>query len=118
MRTLLRPTDKVRLLAVSIDDHDKTKGLLEKIAADGKGQLGFPVLADPGAKVINLYGLQDHRYDGKSYDDGKIQLSGIPYDSFYLIDKNGKIVWTNIGQDYKVHPSNASIRAEIDKLKK
>ncbi len=117
MRGLLRPTDKVRILAISIDDHAKSQGLATKIASDGKGALMFPLLADPGSKVINLYGLQDHRYDGKSYDNGNIQLNGLPYDSFYLIDKHGKIVWMAIEEDYKVHPSNAELRAEFDKLK-
>ena len=32
----MKPNEQVRLLAVSVDDHEKSKQLVEKIAADGK----------------------------------------------------------------------------------
>jgi peroxiredoxin len=47
LRSLLRANEQVRVLAVSVDDQEKTKQLIEKIAADGKGAVNFTLLSDP-----------------------------------------------------------------------
>jgi peroxiredoxin len=109
LRTLLKENEEVRLLAVSVDDHEKTKQLVEKIAADGRGRINYTMLSDPDHKVIDGYGLHDPTYDGSKFD-------GIPHPSVYVIDKNGKVVWAKIELDYKVRPSNADIRAALESL--
>src|SRR5262249_14488445 len=45
LRSLLKADEKVRLLAVSVDDHEKTKQLMEKIAADGNGRVNYTMLS-------------------------------------------------------------------------
>lgn len=109
LRSLLKADEQVRVLAVSVDDHEKTKQLIEKIAADGNGAVNYTMLSDPGHKVIDAYGLHDPAYDGTKFD-------GIPHPTVYVIDKNGRIAWAKVETDYKVRPSNADIRAALDAL--
>ena len=116
MRSLLKPNEAVRLYAISIDPHDKGKELKEKIASDGKGAPSFPLLSDPGHKVIEAYGLRDNRYDGKAYGD--LSFEGIPKPAVYVLDKQGRVTWVAIEEDYKVRPSNADIRAALEALNK
>src|SRR5215472_5633053 len=47
LRSLLKTDEQVRVLAVSVDDHEKTKQLMEKIAADGNGEVNYTMLSDP-----------------------------------------------------------------------
>ena len=110
LRSLLSPNENIALLAISIDDAEKSKGLMTKIAKDGKGAVNFPILADAGHKTIDAYGLFDTAYLGQNFE-------GIPHPAVYILDKNRKIVWAKIESDYKVRPTNADIRAELSKLK-
>jgi len=109
LRSLLKANEPVRLLAISVDDHEKTKQLMEKIAADGNGPVNYTMLSDPGHKIIDAYGLHDPAYDGKRFD-------GIPHPAVYVIDKNGRVAWAKVESDYKVRPSNAAIRAALESL--
>ncbi len=109
LRSLLKADGQVRVLAVSVDDHEKTKQLIDKIAADGHGVVNFTMLSDPGHKVIDAYGLHDPAYDGTKFD-------GIPHPTVYVIDKNGRVAWAKVETDYKVRPSNADIRAALEAL--
>jgi len=110
LRSLIKPNEKVKLYAISIDPHDKTKELAEKIASDGKGKINFPLLSDPESKTIDLYGLRNPAYMGKKTD-------GLPYPAVYVLDKNRKVVWVKIEEDYRKRPTNSDIRSELDKLK-
>jgi len=109
LRSLLKADEQVRVLAVSVDDHEKTKQLINKIAADGNGAVNYTMLSDPGHKVIDAYGLHDPAYDGT-------KLDGIPHPTVYVIDKNGRVAWAKVETDYKVRPSNADIRAALEAL--
>lgn len=84
---------------------------MQKIAKDGKGEIGFPLLSDAGHKTIDAYGLFNPAYTGKD-------VEGVPYPAVYILDKNRKIVWARIEEDYRKRPTNAEIKAELDKLKK
>src|ERR1051325_2104527 len=59
LRSLLKVGEQVRSLAMRVDDHERTKELIDKIAADGNGAVNFTMLSDPGHKVIDAYGLPD-----------------------------------------------------------
>jgi len=109
LRSLLKANEPVRFLAISVDDHEKTKQLMEKIAADGNGPVNYTMLSDPGHKIIDAYGLHDPAYDGKRF-------YGIPNPAVYVIDKNGRVAWAKVESDYKVRPSNADIRAALESL--
>lgn len=109
LRSLLTADEQVRVLAVSVDDHEQARSLMDKIAADGKGAVNFTMLSDPGHKIIDTYGLHDPAYDGTKFD-------GIPHPAVYVIDKNGRVAWAKVESDYKVRPSNADIRAALGAL--
>jgi peroxiredoxin len=110
LRSLLKPNEDVLLYAVSVDDAEKSKGLIEKITKDGKGAVNFSLLSDPGHKTIDAYGLFDPAYVGKG-------VEGIPHPAVYILDKNRKIVWARVEADYRKRPTNEEIRAELGKLK-
>ena len=110
LRSLLRANEQVRLLAISVDDHEKTKGVIEKIEGDGNGPVTFTMLSDPGHLVIDSYGLHDPAYDGTRFE-------GIPHPAVYVVDKTRRVAWAKVESDYKIRPSNADIRAALDQLK-
>lgn len=110
LRDLLGKDENVALYAISVDDAKKSKDLAEKIAKDGKGILDFSLLSDPNHQTIDAYGVFDPAYIGKG-------VEGIPHPAIFVLDKNRKIVWAKIESDYKNRPTNADIRAELNKLK-
>lgn len=110
LSSLLKPNEKVKLYAISIDPHDKSKMLIEKLAQSRKEKINFPLLSDPSAKTIDAYGIRNPAHAGKEGD-------GIPHPAVYVINKEGKVVWSKIEEDYRKRPTNAEIRAEIDKVK-
>lgn len=110
LRTLKQNNDKFDLIAISVDPAERIKELRQKIAKDGKGEVNFTMLSDPGHKTIDEYGLYDPAYAGKGID-------GIPHPAVYFLDKNRKAVWAKIESDYKLRPTIAEIRAEIDNHK-
>ena len=110
LRTLKQTDDKFILIAITIDSAERSQGLRKKIAKDGKGEINFPLLSDPGHKIIDDYGLYDPAYAGKGFD-------GIPHPAVYVIDKKGKIAWAKVESDYRLRPTNEEIRTELAKLK-
>lgn len=109
LRSLLRKGEKVKLYAISIDTPDLSRDFAKKIASDGEGELGFPLLSDPEHRTIDAYGLRDPVYEGK-------KIYGIPHPAVYVIDKKGRVAWAKIESDYKERPVNADIRAALNKL--
>jgi len=107
---MLKPNDKVSLYAVSVDPVEKSLEFTKKIAKDGKGEVNFPVLSDPGHKTIDAFGLFDPTYVGKG-------VEGIPHPAVFILDKKRKVVWAKIDSDYRKRPTNEEIRAELEKLK-
>lgn len=110
LRSLLKKDEEAKLYAISIDPPDVSKDFAAKIAADGKGTVNFPLLSDPGHKIIDAYRLRDPAYEGQ-------KVFGIPHPAVYVIDKEGKIAWSKIESDYRERPSNHEIRAAIDALR-
>lgn len=99
LKTLLEDSaqDATEILAVSIDNHENSKLLVQKLAEEGEEQVNFPLLEDQGSKVIKRYGLLNP------------QGKGWPHPATYVIDKQGIIRWKFIEVDYKVRPTNAMI---------
>jgi len=93
-----------------VDPPDANRKLVEKIASDGKGKIGFPLLSDPDHKTIDAYGLRDPAYKGQEVD-------GIPHPAVYIINKDGKVSWARIESDYRKRPTNDEIRAALNSSK-
>jgi peroxiredoxin len=110
LRTLLKKDENVRLFAISIDPPDVSKEFAAKLAADGNGEISFPLLSDPDHRTIDAYRLHDPAYDGE-------KLAGIPHPAVYVIDKNGIVAWAKVESNYRERPSNEEIRATLNVLK-
>ena len=93
-----------------MDPAEDSKGFSDKVAADGKGPIPFPLLSDAQHRTIDAYGLQDPRYL-------KQRREGIPYPTAYVIDKAGRVAWMRIDRDHTVRPVNGEIRAALDALR-
>jgi len=106
----LKKDEKVSLYGISVDPPDVSLEFAKKIASDGKGEVGFPLLSDPEHRTIDAYGLRDPAYEGQ-------KVYGIPHPAVYVIDKQGKVTWAKIESDYKQRPTNEEIRAVLDSLK-
>lgn len=106
----MQKDEPVRLYAVSANTPAESREFAEKIAADLKGAIAFPLLSDPGHRVIDGYGLRDPAYKEQKFD-------GIPYPTVYVIDKAGRVAWAKIFQDYNQRPSIQEIRTAVDSLK-
>lgn len=109
-RSLKQDGDKFNLVAISPDPANRLQETKAKVAKDGKGEIPFPLLSDPGSKTVNAYGVYDPTYAGQDVD-------GIPHPSIFILDKNRKVLWASISMDYKKRPTNEEIRAELEKLK-
>jgi peroxiredoxin len=110
LRTLLKPGEAARLLAVSVDDAATSKTFASKIAADGRGAIEFSILSDPKHETIDAYGLHDAAYDGEEFE-------GIPHPAVYVIGKDRRVAWAVVEEDYRKRPKNSDIRAALEALK-
>lgn len=106
----MKKDENVKLFAISVDPPDVSKDLAAKLAADGKGEIDFPLLSDPNHQTIDAYGLHDPAYDGEKF-------AGIPHPAVYVIDKKGKIVWAKVESNYRERPTNDEIRAALNSLR-
>lgn len=109
LRSLKQAGDKFVMFGISPDPTERAKETRMKIARDGKGELSFPLLSDTGSKTINDYGVYDPTYADQGID-------GIPRPAIFIIDKNRKVIWAKVELDYKKRPTNADLRAELEKL--
>ena len=86
------------VLAVSNDRLSGAERAIEHL------DLGFPVLFDPDAKVIDRYGVYDTLNDGFATP------------SIFIIDKDGDIRWKYVGRHYNDRPTNQQIIAQLEAL--
>jgi peroxiredoxin len=110
LRTLVKPGEQLNVYAISVDAPAQSKQFAEKISAEGKGQVSFPILSDPGHRVIDAYGIRDPDYNGQKFE-------GIPHPSVFIIDKDGRVAWAKVEKEYKERPNNDELRAALKNLK-
>ncbi len=67
----------------------------------------FPLLSDPGHRVIDRYGLFNP-VDPKGRQ--------IAHPATYVIDRDGVVRWKFVEVNYKVRPSNEDILQELEKI--
>jgi alkyl hydroperoxide reductase subunit AhpC len=89
--------ERVQILAVSIDTHDLSKKLIEKLQSRSPGRYDFPILEDKNHRVIDRYGILN--------PDGK----GWPHPATYVIDPEGIVRWKFVEVDYTKRPTNEQI---------
>lgn len=109
LRGLLKPGDKVKLFAISVDPAERSNDLIKKIENDGQGKVEYTFLSDPGHQTIDSYGLFDPAYAGKG-------VEGIPHPAVYVLDKDRKVVWSKVEPDYRKRPTIEEIRSGFANL--
>ena len=100
---MARAYPEVRFFGISRDKPNESGELIRKIARDGKGPLGFPLLSDLRGTVINRYHLLDPAFK-----------NGEPKPTVFVLDKEGKIRWAKIEDDYRERPTSEEVAAAID----
>lgn len=100
----------MHLYAISVDKPAESRDFAQKIAADGKGDITFSMLSDPGHRVIDAYGLRDPAYAGQKFE-------GVPRPAVYVLDKVGRVAWATVEEDFKQRPTNQDMRAAIEAVK-
>jgi len=107
LREIVRAYPEVKFYAISPDSTEEGKKFAQLLASDHRGDVTFPLLSDPGSRVIDRYTLRDEAYAGKKED-------GIPHPAVFVLDAKGRIRWMKIETDFRERPSNAEIAAAID----
>lgn len=89
---------RTEILAVSVDAKGDLQRMVDRLSKEDGKVPDFPLLSDPGHRVIDRYGLfnpNDRR--------------NIPHPGTYVIDQEGVVRWKFIEVDYKTRPSNEVI---------
>jgi peroxiredoxin len=92
-----------RLVAVSYDSP------AANAAAAAKLGLTFPLLSDPGSKIIDAYGIRNHEAKGRGV--------GIPHPVVYIVDEQGTIRVKLMRDSYRTRPESAEIIAGVMSIK-
>ncbi len=77
-------------------------------AAVAKLGLTFPLLSDPGSKVIDAYGIRNAEAKGKS--------AGVPHPVVFLVDRQGVIRVKLAREGYRDRPETAEIIAGVKRM--
>ncbi|MCH8298371.1 MAG: peroxiredoxin family protein [Chloroflexi bacterium] len=88
------------VLAVSTDELSGAERAIEYL------DLGFPILFDPEAEVVQRYGVYNLLHDR------------LATPSIFIIDKSGNVRWKYIGRSYNDRPSNQKIIAQLEALQR
>lgn len=75
--------------------------MVDRVSEENEGlMLDYTLLSDPGAAVINRYGL---------YNQDDPRGRAIPHPTTYVIDVNGVIQWKMTEVNYRIRPENDDI---------
>ena len=90
------------------DDPEDLQRMVDRVAEENDGMvLDITLLSDPGASVINRYGLFNQ-------DDPRGRA--IPHPTTYVIDKDGVVRWKMTEVNYRIRPTNEDILAALAEL--
>lgn len=80
--------------------------MVDRVAREHGKTIDYPLLSDPGHRVIDRYGLfnpEDRR--------------NIPHPSTYVIDRQGVVRWRYLEVNYRVRPSNEVVLEALRALR-
>jgi len=82
--------------------------MVDRVAEETDGRtIDYTLLSDPGAGVINRYGL---------YNQDDPRGRAIPHPTTYVIDREGRVRWKMTEVNYRIRPENVDILAALDGL--
>jgi peroxiredoxin len=99
-----------QILALSPDDVEGAKKMMDRQRAEQGGPVNFPLLADPGHRVIDRYGqLNPQLFKNASNPAGYV----VPHPAVILIDRNGRVTWKYTNTDANVRATNEQILSAL-----
>lgn len=82
--------------------------MVDRVLEEKGGQpVAYTLLSDPGAAVINRYGL---------FNQNDPRGRAIPHPTTYVIDLDGVVHWKMTEIDYRIRPENSDIAAALAEL--
>jgi len=93
----------LQLIALSYDS------VATNAVATTKLGLTFPLLSDPGSKVIDAYGIRNAEAKGKA--------EGVPHPVLFIVDRSGTIRGKLMRDGYRDRPESAEIISAAKGLK-
>jgi len=82
--------------------------MVDRVASENDGMVvGYTLLSDPGAAVINRYGL---------FNQDDPNGRAIPHPTTYVIDMDGVVRWKMTEVNYRIRPENDDILAALAEL--
>lgn len=98
---------RTQILALSPDDTDGARKMVERVTKEHGAPPGFPLLADVGLKVINRYGI---------FNPEGFQGHMVPHPAVFVIDMNGKVTWKFLNTDARIRAKNEEILQALKQL--
>lgn len=100
--------ETTEIIAIASDDEADLQMMVDRVAEENDGLvLDYVFLSDPGAGVINRYGLFNQ-------DDPRGRA--IPHPTTYVIDREGVVRWKMTEVNYRIRPENADIVAALEEI--
>ncbi len=96
------------ILAVSVDEKEMIQAMIDRIVAMGGETPRYRLLADPGTRVINRYGL---------FNPDESRGRPVPHPTTIVIDMDGVVRWRMTEVNYRIRPENADILAALAELR-
>ena len=79
--------------------------MVDRVAEENDGlMIEHTLLSDPGASVINRYGL---------YNQDDPRGRAIPHPTTYVIDMDGVVRWKMTEVNYRIRPENEDVLAAL-----
>ncbi len=98
---------RTQILALSPDDTEGARKMVERVTKEHRAPLGFPLLADVGLKVINRYGI---------FNPQGFQGHIVPHPAVFVIDTSGKVTWKFLNTDARIRAQNEKILEALNQL--
>ena len=99
--------ERTEILAVSIDDREHQKIMIDRVAATDGRAIEYTLLSDPDHAVIDRYGLLNQ------HDP---QARPIPHPTTFVIDTAGVVRWKLLEINYKVRPTNEDVLKALSEV--
>lgn len=95
---------KVKVLAISADTREESIELADRLErAGGVSPLWFPLLADPGARVAEQWGVA-------------VGYEPIAVPSMFVVRPDGSVAWSKVGEDVGDRPALRDLLTVLDSL--
>ena len=96
-----------QILALSPDDAEGARKMVDRVTEETGGPPGFPLLADPDFSVINRYGVfNPEGFNGRQ----------VPHPAVYVIDRTGTVRWTFLNTDARIRAENDDILQALARI--